>query len=192
MRLSTTGSKRLLGATALATAALATVTALSVTTFPAAAASSPPACKASQLVIWLNTTASGTAGANYYAIQFTNVSSSKCSLTGYPGVSGISSSGAQLGSAATRNDAHSAGTIPLGAGSGPDALADTAIAVLRITDVGNYPKAKCGPVTAVGLRVYAPGLKASSIVPFPFRACSKSGPTYLSVESIEGGIAAGA
>jgi hypothetical protein len=45
-------------------------------------------------------------------------------------------------------------------------------------------------VTAGGLRVYIPGQKASTVIPFPFRACSKSGPTYLSVEPIEGGVSA--
>jgi hypothetical protein len=43
-------------------------------------------------------------------------------------------------------------------------------------------------VNAGGLRVYPPGQTASKLVPFPFRACSRSGPGYLSVEAVQKGI----
>jgi hypothetical protein len=190
MRLPTPDSKRLIGASAMACAGLlAAAVSLAVTTFPAAAATAPT-CTPSQLVVWLNSTGSGTAGATYYAIQFTNVSAQTCSVIGYPGVSGLSHSGAQLGTAAVRNNAHKTFSITLAGTTTSNTLSNTAIAVLKITDVANYSKAACVPVTASGLRVYPPGQKASSVVPFPFRACSKSGPTYLSVESVEGGVAA--
>jgi hypothetical protein len=192
MRLPTPHSKRLIGASAMACAGLlAAAVSLAVTTFPAAAATATaPACTPSQLVVWLNSTGSGTAGATYYAIQFTNVSAQTCSIIGYPGVSGLSHSGALLGTAASRNNAHKTFSITLAGTTTSNTLSNTAIAVLKITDVAAYSKATCVPVTASGLRVYPPGQKASSVIPFPFRACSKSGPTYLSVESVEGGVAA--
>ena len=191
MRLPTLRSKRLIGSGSLACAGLAAAAvSLAVTTFPAAAATAAPACTASQLVVWLNSSGSGTAGATYYAIQFTNIAQTSCSMIGYPGVSGLSHSGAQLGSPATRNAEHKSFTITLAGSTKSSSLSNTAIGILKITDVANYPKAKCGPATASGLRVYPPGLKSSSVVPFPFLACSKSGTAYLSIEEVEGGVAA--
>jgi hypothetical protein len=191
MRLPTLRSKRLIGSGSLACAGLAAAAvSLAVTTFPAAAATAAPACTASQLVVWLNSSGSGTAGATYYAIQFTNIAQTSCSMIGYPGVSGLSHSGAQLGSPATRNAEHKSFTITLAGSTKSSSLSNTAIGILKITDVANYPKAKCGPATASGLRVYPPGLKSSSVVPFPFLACSKSGTAYLSIEAVEGGVAA--
>ena len=88
MRLPTLRSKRLIGAGSLACAGLAAAAvSLAVTTFPAAAATAAvPACTSSQLVVWLNSSGSGTAGATYYAIQFTNIAPTSCSMIGYPGV----------------------------------------------------------------------------------------------------------
>jgi hypothetical protein len=40
---------------------------------------------------------------------------------------------------------------------------------------------KCGPVTAAGLRVYPPNQTQSRVTPFPFTACSKNGPVYLTI-----------
>ena len=106
-----------------------------------------PACTSSQLVVWLNSSGSGTAGATYYAIQFTNIAQTSCSMIGYPGVSGLSHSGAQLGSPATRNAEHKSFTITLAGSTKSSSLSNTAIGILKITDVANYPKAKCGPVS---------------------------------------------
>ena len=188
MRLPGSHSKRLISASAMACAGvLATAVALAVTTFSAAAASTP-ACTSSGLVAWINTTGSGTAGSTYYALQFTNLSGHTCTMSGYPGVSGVDVSGHQIGAAASRNPAHKTKVITLANGASSSTVNATALAVLRITDIGNYPAGKCGPVTAAGLRVYVPGQKASTIVPFPFRACSKTSGPYLSVESVEGGL----
>jgi hypothetical protein len=74
------------------------------------------------------------------------------------------------------------------ANAAPNTAAAMATVVLRITDVLNYPTSTCRPVTAAGLRVYAPGQTASTTIPFPFGACSRSGPTYLSVEAVQKGV----
>jgi hypothetical protein len=63
----------------------------------------------------------------------------------------------------------------------------TVVAVLRITDVGSFPPATCGRTTAAGLRVYPPNETVSKVVPFPFGACARRGPRYLSVESVSAG-----
>jgi hypothetical protein len=40
-------------------------------------------------------------------------------------------------------------------------------------------------VTAAGLRVYPPNLTTSKVVPFPFSACSLTGPVYLNVRAVK-------
>jgi hypothetical protein len=154
---------------------------------PAPAGAATPACKASGLVIWLDTTSNGAAGSFYYDLEFANLSGHACTLTGYPGVSGIDLAGHQLGSAATRSPPQRPAVITL-ANAAPNTAAAMATVVLRITDVLNYPTSTCRPVTAAGLRVYAPGQTASTTIPFPFGACSRSGPTYLSVEAVQKGV----
>jgi len=185
MNTKTHAVRRLLGASAAAAAALAAALALTVAA-PAAAsrhalAASAPTCSSSTLVVWLDTEGNGAAGSDYYTLRFTNLSAHACTLLGYPGVSGVDLAGRQLGSAALRNPEHASVSVTLAAGA-------TAHSVLRITDTGNYGRSTCVPVTAAGLRVYAPGQTASKLVPFPFSACSRSGPSYLSVESVQGGI----
>jgi hypothetical protein len=131
-------------------------------------------------VVWLDTRGGGAAGSTYYNLEFTNLSGHACTLFGYPGVSGVNLAGHRLGSPATRDAAHAPATVTLRAGA-------TAHAVLRVVDVANYPSATCRQVTAAGLRVYPPGQMASKRVPYPFGACSRSGPGYLSVEAVQAG-----
>ncbi len=60
----------------------------------------------------------------------------------------------------------------------------TATATLRIVEAGNFPSSACGMTTAAGIRVYPPNQRASKIVPFPFGACSHTGPTILAVRVV--------
>ena len=133
-------------------------------------------CATPDLVVWLNTQGNGAAGSIYYRLEFTNLARRRCSLRGYPGVSAVDLAGRRLGSPATRNPMH-VRTITLAAGG-------TANAVLRIVEAGNYPRARCKPTTAAGLRVYPPNQRVSKIVPFPLRACAKAGVAYLSVGTL--------
>jgi hypothetical protein len=177
-------SRRLIGVAAIAcAAALATVAVSAATASPArhtgaAASAGTPSCASSELVVWLNTEGNGTAGSTYYNLELTNLSGHACTLFGYPGVSAINLAGKQLGSAAIRNNVGPSSTVKLASGS-------SAIVVLRITDVDNFPSTACHRVTAAGLRVYPPNQKKSELVPYPFGACSRSGPTYLSVEAVK-------
>ena len=140
-------------------------------------AAAAPACKAQQLVNWLNTNANGTAGTIFYELQFTNVGP-KCTLRGYPGVSAVTLTGTQLGSAAARNHSVTPHLVTLTNGA-------TATAIVGIVQVSLFQPAPAGPVTAAGLRVYPPGQTAAKIVPFPFGACSKTGVGYLSTMAVK-------
>jgi hypothetical protein len=137
-----------------------------------------PRCATSELVVWLDTQGNGAAGSVYYHLKFTNLSDRTCTLYGYPGVSAVNLAGRQLGSAASRNLAHTPRPVTLANGI-------TATVVLRIVDVDNFPASTCRPVNAAGLRVYPPNQTAAKLIPFPFRACSHAGPVYLTVEAVQ-------
>lgn len=134
------------------------------------------ACSTAGLVVWLNTQGDGAAGSIYYTLEFTNLSGHLCTLRGYPGVSALDLEHHQLGSPAGRNPHVTPRTVRLAAGA-------TATAVLQITEAGNFPAATCRRLTAAGLRVYPPNQTGSQFVPFPFSACSRSGPVVLHVEA---------
>ena len=132
-----------------------------------------PACTAAGVVNWIDTAGNGAAGSSYYQLKFTNLSGHTCTMIGYPGVSGVNLANAQLGSAASRSTtSHHSLTLANGA---------TVSAQLRIGDAGNFQSSACHMTTAAGLRVYAPNQSVAKIIPFPFSACAKSGPIYLSV-----------
>lgn len=136
-----------------------------------------PACTTGGLVEWMNTQGNGAAGTIYYSLRFTNLSGHTCTLRGYPGVSGVSLGGAQLGSAAGRDSTTPVRTISIGQGK-------TATATLGITDVGALSPSACRPTTAAGLRIYAPNQRAPKLIPFPFNACARAGITYLRVRTV--------
>lgn len=141
-----------------------------------AASSANPPCTTAGLVVWLNTAGDAAAGSTYFKLEFTNQSGRACTLRGYPGVSGVDLRGHSLGSAGSRNPS-AIHVVNVASGG-------TATAVLRITVAGNFPESACHRVAAAGLRVYPPNQTASKIVPFPFEACSRSGPAYVSVKAV--------
>jgi hypothetical protein len=170
--------RRAIAASVICAAVLAPAVATgtrAATAAPHASINTPP-CAASGLVVWLNTQGDNAAGSSYYSLKFTNLSGHPCTLRGYPGVSAVDLHAAQLGSAAGREPSASS-FVRLIDGA-------TASAVLRITVAGNFPSATCRSGTAAGLRVFPPGLTVSTVIPFPFSACSKSGPTYLSIKAV--------
>jgi hypothetical protein len=143
----------------------------------AAARTAASRCRASALVVWLDTRGSGAAGSTYYRLELTNLSARACTLRGYPGVSAIDLAGRRLGSPASRNAAAAPRTVTL-------RPAGTASAVLRVADALNFDASSCRPVRAAGFRVYAPNATKAKIVPFPFLACSRRGASYLAVSSV--------
>ncbi len=144
----------------------------------AASIASTPTCGASGLAVWLNTSGNGVPGSVFYKLKFTNLSGRTCSLLGYPGVSAVDLAGHQLGSPASRDASRTPRVIVLANGT-------TATAVLRIVDTGNFSSSGCRRVTAAGLRIYPPNATTSKVVPFPFSACSRAAPIYLSVQAVQ-------
>ena len=156
------------------TTASTQTTATQVTT-----SSSTPACTTAGLAVWLGLgEGGGAAGSTYYPLEFTNVSGHACHLFGYPGVS--ARDGHQLGSPAGRSSAPEH-TIVL-------AKSATAHAFMQITDVANFSPSTCAPVTAGELNVYPPNQLSAKPIPFSFRACSKTGPVFLSVQPVQPGV----
>lgn len=162
---------------AIGAAALAALT-VAVTTSSAAPRAIPaaaPGCRTSGLDVWLHTQGNGAAGTVFYKLSFTNLSGHACTLRGYPGVSAITLRGRMLGSAAVRTTGQRIRIVTLGNGH-------SASATVGIVEAGNF--ANCHVVTAAGLRVYPPNQRASRTVPFPFPACSNSGPRFLNVTAV--------
>jgi hypothetical protein len=147
-------------------------------------------CTTANLDVWLNTQGSGAAGSSYYNLNFTNLSAHACTMRGYPVVSGVTQTGIQLGSAASRNAQHAPALVTLtsaktASGFNDNTPRSTATVILQITMAENFPASACGPVTAAGLRVYPPGQKESTVVPFPFVACANSSSIYLHTEAVQ-------
>jgi Protein of unknown function (DUF4232) len=153
-------------------------------------AAAVPSCTTANLDVWLNTEGNGAAGSAYYDLNFTNLSAHACTLHGYPGVSGVTQDGIQLGSPASRDAEHVPAVITLTSaktanGFQDDTARSTATVILQITVAENFPASACGPITAAGLRVYPPGQKESTVVPFPFVACANTASVYLHTEAVE-------
>lgn len=139
-----------------------------------------PSCVTRGLVVWLDTRADHAAGSAYYKLELTNLSGHACVLSGYPGVSAVGLAGHQLGNPASRDHANVPRPVSLANGA-------TAAAVLRIVDVGNFPRSACRRIIAAGLRVFPPGQKTSRLAPFPFAACSRAGPVYMTIRAVQKG-----
>jgi hypothetical protein len=142
----------LLGVCAAATAAAAA----QVRTAAAATA-----CSAANTQIWLGVgEGGGFAGGYLLPLELSNVGRRTCALYGYPGVSAYSGR-RQVGPAAMRmRERHAVVTLAPGA---------TAYAPLRFTDA----TAVCGlsPVSADGLKVYAPGQRVAKLISTPVTVC---------------------
>jgi hypothetical protein len=193
MHLPTFSTRRLMGAAATAGAAALAAGALAATSSPASASggavvASTPSCATSGLVVWLNTQGDGAAGSIYYHLELTNLSGHACTLVGYPGVSAVNLAGHQVGSAASHDPTRTPHLVTLAAGTPANMAGATANVVLRIVEAGNYPASKCHQVNVAGVRVYPPNQTASTVIPFPFSACSRTGPVILSVQAVQKGI----
>ena len=106
-----------------------------------------------------------------------NLSGHSCTLNGFPFINAVSLTGGLLGHRAAVDHTTIPHTVTVDQGQ-------TVKAVLQIADVGNIPPATCKPVTAAGLRVFPPNQTRAKVVPFPFGACSASGPVFLQVQPV--------
>jgi Protein of unknown function (DUF4232) len=160
-------------AAAGAVVALATASAGAAVTHRAAAAVSNPSCATAQLAVKFVNKPNGAAGTIFYPIRFTNKGTHACTLRGYPGVSAVTSAGAQIGNPAGRSG-NPVKTVTLA----PKKSAST---MVGFAHTANFPAAKCKPVTARGLRVIPPNQSTSVTIKRKFSACSGKAVTYLTV-----------
>ena len=110
--------------------------------------------------------ANGAAGSIYYPIQLTNVSTSTCTLYGYPGVAfSTGAGGSVIGGSAVRNPTFPKKLVTLA----PGAIAH---ASLQVAIAANYPAQTCKPTTAHWLQVYPPNQFAALYVPFTAQTCT--------------------
>ncbi len=145
---------------------------------PASAAPMAKPCSPANLVVWAGPQAGGgTVGGFGYEIKFTNLGKRTCTLAGFPGVRAVDLKGKRIGAAAT----HGPGKVK------QIVLApkQSAMATLQIADALNFPKAKCAPTMAAGLRVALPGGSGAKIAPVAFETCAKSSAKTLSVSAVK-------
>jgi hypothetical protein len=169
-------------ATAPATSSTGTATPTASPTATSSPSSAGTAsCASSALHVVVASSAGGAAaGSVYYPIEFSNTSSSPCTLYGYPGVSFVGAvGGSQIGAAATRNSTLTAKLVSLSPGQ-------TVHATLQVVNAANYPPGDCGLVTAHWLKVYPPNQTAPVYVSFTAQTCSKP-KTILSVQTVQTG-----
>jgi Protein of unknown function (DUF4232) len=151
-------------AAAGAAVALATASAGAAVVHRAAAAVSNPSCATAQLGVKFLNKPNGAAGTIYYPVQFTNKGTRACTLRGYPGVSAVTSSGAQIGNPASRSG-NSVTTVTI-------APNKSASSMVGFAHTANFPTAKCKPVTARGLKIFPPNQTKSVTIKRKFSACS--------------------
>lgn len=131
-------------------------------------------CASPGLKVKVDTAQGGAAaGSTYVPIDFTNTTSSACTMFGFPGVSFVSGvPGSQIGRPASRNRAASATTVTLAPGG-------VAHATLQVAEAGNYDPSVCKPVTAHWLRVYPPNQFGAIYTKYTAQVCSAKLPHQL-------------
>jgi hypothetical protein len=174
---------RLLLAPLMAVALLASaVVSSSAPAAPVAAATK--SCPASGLVVWAGEEpGGGAAGSVYYRIEFTNLSTATCTVSGYPKVNAVDLKGRRIGAFATHEKGKQAQTATLAPGQ-------SATATLRIVDALNFPADKCKATMAAGLRVGVPGGSGNKIAPLAFETCVRAASKTLSVAPVQATVSA--
>lgn len=132
--------RRFIGTTLLVAGLIATETAT-------ASAAPLPTCKSVDLNIAV-VREDGAAGTLYREIKFTMRSLGSCVLRGFPGVSYVDGTGAQVGRAARRNGP-TGDLITLTYGA-------SVSAVVGFANPGNWDPEVCRPQPVWGIRVYPP------------------------------------
>jgi hypothetical protein len=158
---------------------VAAALAAAVIAAPAASAAAAKPCSSSGLVIWAGPEeGGGTAGGYTYEITFTNLSGKSCTLVGYPKVSAVDLKGKKIGAAATAGAGNKRGPLTLAEGQ-------SAVARLQVADALNFPKGKCKPTMAAGLKVTVPGGSGAKIAPIAFETCASASAKTLQVGVVE-------
>jgi hypothetical protein len=145
---------------------------------PATAVAGPAACAAGAVKV-TQSAPDGYAGGFDVTIGFTNTSGAPCTLYGYPGVSLVSASYAQIGLPARRLSTVPVTVVTLASGA-------TASAVVQIADAVNFPSPACSPVKAAYLRIFPPNQTTSVYLANTSQTCTKPVPT-LTVTAVQAG-----
>ncbi len=162
----------------LAPLVAAALLAATVIATSAADAAATKACAASGLVIWAGEEpGGGTAGSVFYRIEFTNLTTTTCTVSGYPKVNAVDLKGRRIGAPATHEPGKKARKVTLAPGK-------SASATLRIVDALNFPANKCKVTTAAGLRISVPGGSGTKIAPLAFETCTRAASKTLSVAPV--------
>ncbi len=128
-----------------------TVPASTSTSSPTTTSASASQCTTGQLSVSVGQ-AQGAAGSVIIPLVFQNTGTTSCTMQGYPGVSLVDASGAQVGPAAAQTgQATPLVTLPAG---------QSTTAIFRQANPGVL---NCTPVPVQGFRVYPPGQTASVI-----------------------------
>lgn len=143
-----------------------------------------PACRPGAIAVRLGRSG-GAAGTIYVAIVFTNTGAVRCTLHGYPGVSSVDAAARQIGSPASRVSARvSARTVALAPRGSASAIYGQAQAL-------NFPRSRCHPVSARGLRVYPPNQTRSHVLITKHLACSSTGVGDSTIGAVVPGVSGG-
>ncbi len=168
MKLFANASRRVVGATALASAAIllpaAAIAAPAGNSAPARTSAAAQVRVCDHLEVWLGLGNGGAgAGSIRYPLEFSNTGQQACRLRGFPRVVALNSHGRRLGKIASHSGRRRTVILQPGA---------TAHALLVISDIQVTPS--CGMVRAHGLRVTPPGGSATPIDGFSFLTCTKT------------------
>ena len=145
-------------------------------------AATTPRCAPSRLRISVGTAASTGAsapGVTRYRLEFTNVSSATCALSGYPEVAAYRSDGTVVGNAAVLDTTVAARRVLLAPGESAHAAV-----------VASVSPGTCRPVIAAGLRVVPPGQSQARYIGHALKACAAAGPgaqSFLRVRAVQPG-----
>jgi Domain of unknown function (DUF4232) len=165
----------------------APASAASASSAPASPASAPTtvattpelaggACRTSQLAVARVDQGGSGMMKSDNSLRFTNVSSTSCTLHGFPTVTAVGDNGLTLTQpAATDGHVTSPVTLP---------PRGTAVAPMLITQTAAYDPGQCTPVPAKGLRIYPPGQNIALFLAEDLTVCAQGGPNTLHVASI--------
>jgi hypothetical protein len=166
-------------ATSAASTPSASASASGSATAPASPAG-PPACPTKYLAAKAGLS-QGTAGSIYQVLDFTNISNAPCTLFGYPGVSlGAGTPVTQVGAAASRSTATAASLVTLDPGQ-------TANALLRIVEAGNYSPGTCSPTATTYIQIYPPNQTTPIYLSYKSTGCASTSVNLLSVSVVTPG-----
>lgn len=167
------------GASSAAAVPSASVSPRAVVTSPATPGAAA-ACATRDLQAKVGVT-QGAAGSTYQVIDFTNIGTAPCTLSGYPGVSLASGTPVtQVGAAASRSTSAAPTVVTLSPGR-------TANALLRIVQALNYPTATCSPMATTYLQIYPPDQTTPIYLAYKSTGCTSNSVNLLTIGVVQAG-----